>query len=301
MVNSRFVAGLLGAALLALSACDPGMTADFTLKGLFAGKDVDYRVALTSGGGAVADGTNVGDNRHTADQLAMIGGQVAWTTLSGPCAAEPCPDNVELSLYVPPVILHADPWVFPSFSHLSLEKEFDPVLVEDLGGKVALEFEEPEFFTSGRVVLRQRAKFAPGPTSATYALEGTVGLEYQCHIQSQYFRHCGQSIGGDGQSNPLKLPYARNTCPATLVAPYEASPTWSGNTLQLGDLAIPCRETEGGKNGTGAAVLCYSKRTVEADGCTWRVHFLTDGLLYQFAVLGFADAACPKKTCNTYR
>lgn len=300
-MQKRVAGWFVGAVLLGALGCSPGMTADFSVKGVFAGKDVDYTVGLTSGGGWVADGTNVGDNRNTADQLAMIGGQVAWTTLRGPCAAEPCPDNVELNLWVPPVLMHADPWVLPAYSDLKFDKEFDPVLAEDLGEKFALEFEEPEFFSAGKVVLRQRAKFAAGPRAAPFTLEGTVGLEYQCHLQSKYFRHCGEAIDGDGQRNPLKLPWARNTCPAELVAPWDVSPTWSGTTLQLGDLSIPCRETEGGKEGGRAPVLCYAKRTMQADGCTWSVHFLTDGALYQFAVLGFADAACPKKTCNTYR
>lgn len=296
---ARFVVGCL--AMVVVAGCSAGNTADFTLKGPFATKDVDVKVSLTSGGGAVTDGTNYGDNRNTADQLAIIGGQVAWTSLSGPCPAEPCPDNVELVLWTPSASIHAGPWVLPSYSTVKLDKDFDTVLGEDVGGALALDFQEPEFSWSGSVVLRQKAKFAPGPSPRGWSLEGEVSLEYQCHEQSKYFRHCGESIAGDGMSNPLHLPYVESSCPPELVAPYEASPKWDGNTLQLGELRVPCRETAGGRDGEKAAVLCYSKRTVEAAGCTWTVHFLTDGKVYQFAIAGFADASCAVKTCNTYR
>ncbi|MFZ5443367.1 MAG: hypothetical protein ACOZQL_25390 [Myxococcota bacterium] len=287
---------------LPLFACSPGMTADFTLKGTFASRPVDLSASLTSGGAGLSDGTNKGDNRNTANQLAMIGGQTAWTSVrTTTCPTEPCPDNVELVLWTPPAIIHAGPWVLPEGSEVSLYKDLDLLATEPIAGLAQLDFEPPEFSAAGRVTLRQRAKLGAGPRMAGLTVEGSVGLEYQCFLQNTYFRHCGEAIRGDGQTNPLKLPYAENTCPRELVAPYEASPTWNGLQLSLGDLKVDCRETEGTLNGGKKPVLCHSKRTVEAGGCTWTVHFLTDGALYQFAIAGWADAGCAQKTCNTYR
>lgn len=290
-----------------LVACSPGNSANFTLKGQLGGKPVDLGFALTSGGGAVSDGTNYGDNRNTADQLAIIGGLRDYSVARGSvCPTEPCPDTAELILWTPPVIIHAGPWTLPFGSELNLGQDTTQLAKGELASTWALEFGEPEWSPGGRVTMRNHAKFIRGPVetpaSKALELEGTVDLEYQCHLQSKYFRHCGESIRGDGQKNPLNLPYARATCPAELVAPYEASPTWSGNTLKLGELSVECRETEGSLNGGKKPVLCYSKRTgVQADGCTWTLHFLTDGALYQFAVAGFADASCPTRWCNTYR
>lgn len=290
-----------------VAGCSPGSTANFTLKGQFGGKPVDMGFSLTSGGGAVSDGTNVGDNRNTADQLAIIGGLSDYTVARGSvCPTEPCPTSAELILWTPPVIIYAGPWTLPFGSELNLGQDTTTLAKGELASTWALEFDEPVFSSAGRVTMRNPAKFIPGPVatpdSRALELEGKVELEYQCHLQSKYFRHCGEAIRGDGQANPLNLPYARATCPAELVAPYEASPTWSGNTLKLGELSVDCRETEGSLNGGKKPVLCYSKRTgVQAGGCTWTVHFLTDGALYQFAIAGFADANCATKWCNTYR
>lgn len=290
-----------------LAACSPGNTATLTLKGEFGGKPIDLGFSLTSGGGAVSDGTNVADNRNTANQLAIIGGLKEYASVRGStCPTDPCPDGAELVLWTPPAIIHAGPWTLPASSELNLTRDTDILARGEIGGAWALDFGEPQFSPSGRVTMTNKATFVRGPTQtpSTLALDlqGSVSLEYQCHLQSKYFRHCGESIGGDGQQNPLNLPYAENTCPAELRTPYEASPRWSGNTLALGDLTVDCRETEGSLNGGKPPVLCYSKRVgVKAGGCTWTVHFLTDGRLYQFALAGFADAACPTPTCNTYR
>ncbi len=290
-------------ALLVLSSCEQGMTADVKLKGELAGRPTDLSFTINSGGGGMSDGTNYGDDRNIANQLAIIGGIPAYTAMrTTTCPTEPCPDTAELLLWTPPPIIYAGLWPLPERSHLALQKDLDPLLTTDISGQVALDFGEPQFVSGGRVTMRQPGTFAPGAVRSSFTLEGSFSLEYQCHKQSKYFRHCGEAIAGDGQTNPLKLPYARDTCPRELVAPYEASPKWSGNTVTLGDLKVDCRETEGSLNGGKPPVLCYSKRTgVSAGGCTWTVHFLTDGAIYQFAIAAFADAACPVKTCNTWR
>lgn len=293
--------------VLSVVGCSAGNTADFTLKGELGGKPIDLGFSLTSGGGAVDDGTNVADNRNTADQLAIIGGFKERSVVRGTvCPTEPCPDAAELILWTPPVIIYAGPWTLPEGSQLTLNDDTTALARGDLALTWSLEFGEPTFVGGGRVTMQNQAKFVRGPVespaSKALALEGTVGLEYQCHLQSKYFRHCGEAIRGDGQQNPLNLPYARSQCPAELVAPYEASPTWSGTTLKLGELSVNCVETQGSENGGKKPVLCYSKRTgVKAGGCTWTVHFLTDGALYQFAIAGFADASCATRYCNTYR
>lgn len=297
----------LSLVLALLVGCSPGNRANFTLKGQLAGKPIDMGFALTSGGGAVNDGTNFGGTRNTADQLAVIGGLNDYSVARGSvCPTDPCPTAAELILWTPPAIIHAGPWTLPFGSELNLSQDTTPLAKGELASTWALEFDEPEFSPAGRLTMRNTAKFIRGPVetpeSRALELEGSVGLEYQCHLQSKYFRHCGQAIAGDGQQNPLNLPYARASCPAELVAPYEASPTWRGNTLQLGELSIDCRETEGSLHDGKKPVLCYSKRTgVVANGCTWTLHFLTDGALYQFALAGFADASCPTRWCNTYR
>lgn len=81
------------------------------------------------------------------------------------------------------------------------------------------------------------------------------------------------------------------------------APSWSGNTLELGDFSISCLEGNSTKSGDGQwPLLCYQRRTkVSAGGCKWTVHFLTDGALQQFAIAGFAEGDCSQKTCNTYR
>ncbi len=300
-----YVFVVLSLGVVSLGCGGPGSTANFTAKGRLGGQSIDLRVGLTSGGGGMTDGTNFGDNRHVANQLAVIGGLPEYSSVQGTvCPVTPCPDAVELLLWTPTPIIHAGPWPLPSGSFLNLQHDLTKVMSADLGTSpqpYQLDFGEPQFSPSGRVVMHQPGTFV-SPSGADLQLEGTFNLEYQCHTQNTYFRHCGQAKGADGTKNPLNLPYVEDTCPRELVAPYEAAPRWVGNTLHLGELSVDCRETEGSLNGGQRPVLCYSKRTnVVAGGCTWAVHFVTDGLVYQFAVAGFADAACPVKTCNTSR
>lgn len=83
-----------------------------------------------------------------------------------------------------------------------------------------------------------------------------------------------------------------------MVAPYEASPVWKGDTLMRGDLKLDCRHTP-----TSGALFCYLRRSVTVASCTEDVHFVTDGSLQQFDIAAFAAKECsvPVKTCNTYR
>lgn len=293
---------LLLASLVVLVACRGGMTADLTVKGEIDQKPVDMKIQLTSGGGAVENATL---EDSAAIQLALIGGQQAYSSISAKtCPTDPCPDVAELILRTPPPIIFAGRWRLPEGSMLKLNRDLTPLTGVNLGDDrepYELDFKEPEFSGSGKVTMIQTAAVI-SPEGAKAQVTGSVELEYQCHIQSSYFRHCGEAKKGDGQSNPLGRAYLEDTCPRSLVEPYEASPKWDDDTLQLGELEVDCRETEGQLDGGKTPLLCYSRRTgVEADGCKWTVHFVTDGWLHQFAVAGFAEGDCAKKTCNTYR
>lgn len=293
---------LLLASLMALVACRGGSTAELSVKGEIDQKPVDMKIQLTSGGGAVENATA---NDSAAIQIAIIGGQQAYSSISAKkCPTDPCPDVAELILWTPTPIIYAGRWKLPEGSVLKLNDDLTPLTGVDLGDLRApyeLDFGEPEFSGSGQVTMIQPAT-VHSPEGAKAQVTGSVELEYQCHHQSRYFRHCGEAKKGDGQANPLGRAYLEDTCPRSLVEPYEASPKWDDDTLQLGELEVDCRETEGMMDGGLKPLLCYSRRAgVEADGCKWTVHFLTDGWLHQFAIAGFAEGDCAKKTCNTYR
>jgi hypothetical protein len=201
-----------------------------------------------------------------------------------------------LTLQAPRTLLGGGTWTLPEGSTLELLREGAVIETVPLGGRVGLAFDPPDFSSSGPLVLRQKAHFAPGP-AATRALtfEGFVELEYQCTAPGPE-PFCGGPVIEDGASSPLQSAYTVDECPRALVAPFEAPRQWREHTLRLGTLDVDCRRTEGTK------ALCHAvQEGVEAAGCTWTVHFLTDGSGGHFSVAGWADRHCATQRCVTYR
>ena len=295
--------------LAALTGCSSGSNVDGDLKGRIGGRDVDLHLRLDSDGSGVDDGT-LGDdepNRDIAPGFVILGGVPAATSVSGSkCVVDPCPPLAEIDFYSPPPLVYAGTWKATEAELKFTDEDFYGKADISFHGRddhFELTFKEPDFSSSGNVTMVNTGTVdaAHVVNGETLAFKGNFRLEYQCHKQSRYYRHCGNTKGGG--PNPIKRPYTENTCPAELVTPYEGAPSWSGNTLTLGGFKIDCREGGVTDSSTGSLpLLCYQRRTkVSAGGCTWTVHFLTDGSIQQFAIAGFADGACAQKTCNTYR
>lgn len=300
---------LLPLLLAALAACSSGSNVDGELKGRLGGRDIQLQVKLDSDGAGVSDGTlgNDAPNRDVAPGFVLLGGVPNATSLSGSkCVLDPCPPLAQLTYSSPPPLIYAGTWKAPDAVLKFTDEDFYPLAAVGFSGPAnhfELTFKEPDFSSSGDVTMVNTGTVdaAHVANGETLEFKGDFRLEYQCHEQSVYYRHCGNPKGLG--PNPLKRPYTENTCPAELVTPYEGTPSWSGNTLTLGEFKIDCREGRSGQDGDGNwPLLCYQRRTkVRAGGCTWTVHFLTDGEIQQFAIAGFADGACEQKTCNTYR
>ena len=302
---------LLPPLLAALAACSSGSSVDGELTGSLAGRDVQLHVKLDSDGSGVSNGTLPDEpNRDIAPGLVILGGVPNASSLSGSkCVIDPCPPLAELTYSSPPPIIYAGTWKAPDARLVFTDENFFPQAGVSFfetgkhftGSHFELTFKEPDFSSSGDVTMVNTGTVdaAYVVDGETLAFKGDFRLEYQCHRQSVYYRHCGNTKGGE--PNPIHRPYTENTCPAELVTPYEGAPSWSGNTLTLGGFKMDCREGDS-SSGDNKPLLCYQRRTkVSAGGCTWTVHFLTDGGIQQFAIAGFADGACAQKTCNTYR
>lgn len=197
---------LLLASLVVLVACRGGMTADLTVKGEIDQKPVDMKIQLTSGGGAVENATL---EDSAAIQLALIGGQQAYSSISvKTCPTDPCPDVAELILRTPPPVIYAGRWRLPEGSMLKLNRDLTPLTGVNLGDDrepYELDFDEPEFSGSGKVTMIQTAAVI-SPEGAKAQVTGSVELEYQCHIQSSYFRHCGEAKKDDGSRTRSAAP-----------------------------------------------------------------------------------------------
>ena len=289
--------------LLAVSGCSRGTNFDLALKGTLRGQPADIRVRVetefpTSGTLGNNDGL-----RDVAPLLVLAGGTDTRSTVSGTCSPAPCQPVAELYLLSPPPLVYAGDWKAQdarlTFKDLDFESK-QTLAFTGSASHFTMTFDPPVFSSGGRVVATNSGTVDGAFISGAddLRLSGRFNLAYECHEQENYYRFCGNGRGADGESNPLERPYTENTCPAELVAPYEASPTWTGDTLKLGDVTVNCRHTESGP----VPILCYLRRTVTAAGCTWDVHFLTDGSVQQFAVAAFAKGDCAvAKTCNTYR
>ena len=297
---TRFVAVLV----CALTACLNPTFVEGTATGTYA---FDFRVATSepTSGTLPASG-----DRDVAPLLLLLGGIENTSSVTCRTCPTPTPQFAELSIALPPALVYAGEWR-PKSVGLALQ-------VGDRGvgdrnvvvwtfarpeDRFTVTFDEPSFSALGTTVMTARGAITAEATAPeALSVTGRLSVDYRCHLQEQYFRFCGNTVR-EGVSNPIKRAWTENTCPAELVAPYEATPTWSGNTVTLGDQRITCRETEGTPDNDGKrTLLCHQRREgVTAGGCTWRTHVLTDGTLQQFAIAGWADAACPLETCNTYR
>jgi len=289
--------------LLLLCGCSRGTNFDLALKGTFQSQPVDVNVHVETE--FPTDGTLGTDDptRDIAPLFAVVGGTDTRSTVSGTCSPAPCQPVAQLALRTPPPMVYAGPWTTTEANLSFRDLNFEPkqgFLFSGNTSHLTMNFEPPTFTGGGTVVMTNTGS-VEGVLNAgaeTINVTGRFNLAYECHKQEQYYRFCGNDRTADGKSNPIGRPYTENTCPAELVAPYEASPTWTGDTLHLGDLTVPCRHTEVGP----VPILCYLRRTVTAAGCSWDVHFLTDGSVQQFAVAAFAKGDCAvAKTCNTYR
>lgn len=282
-----------------LAACSSGTSIDATVRGTWSNVPLDVSFESDSGGfGGVTDGTlgNSDAVRDIAPGLAMLGSIPAYSSASGSVGpAEPA--QVEVVFDTPPPLVYAGPWTVPNATFTFQDANEERLLTIGVQNALVLDFDEPDFSSFGEVTMVQTGRVSGTATKAgDVTFDGSFQLQYECHEQSTYYRHCGNGRAEDGKANPVNRPYTEDTCPRELVAPYEASPKWDGDTLHLGDLEVDCRKTR------AANLLCYDRRTgVEADGCEWTVHFLTDGAVQQFAVAAFAGGSCAKKFCNTYR
>lgn len=298
--------------LLAACGASSGGNFDITLKGHGAdGSAVDIHVVANDDGAGPANSAFTDDdNRDIAPGLDVAGEIEGTSQVSGPhCLSSPCPLKGVISVLTPPPIIYAGPWKGAQAS-VAFEDELNTVMngfdFSAPGNDFALNYDPPEYHGSGDVTIVQHGTVTGTFTSrgAAVTVAGKFSTATPCNIQNPNFRNCGEPRGEDGKSNPIQRPYTENTCPADLVAPYEASPTWTNHTLHLGSIAIDCRTTDGPQPEAALAnLLCYRRTSTSAGGCQWDVHFLADGQLEQFAVAAFASSSCslPVKTCNTYR
>lgn len=289
--------------LLTVSACSRGTNFDLAVKGTLRGQPADIQVHVETE--FATSGTLGNDDRlrDVAPLLVLAGGTDTRSTVSGTCSPAPCEPVAEVYLLSPPPLVYAGAWKAKEARLTFKDLNFESKQTFALSGSTShftLTFDPPVFSSGGRGVASNSGTLEGAFVSGSddVRLTGRFNLAYECHQQEKYFRFCGNTRTADGQSNPLNRPYTENTCPAELVAPYEVAPTWTGDTLHLGELTVSCRHTEGGPE----PILCYQRRAVIAAGCNWDVHFLTDGSLQQFAVAAFAQGECAvAKTCNTYR
>lgn len=288
----------------AFLACLDPTFAEGTASGTYA---FDFRVATSEPTSGTLPSSG---NRDIAPLLLLMGGIENTSSVTCRTCPTPTPQFAELSIDLPPALVYAGEWRPPSVG-LALQVGDRGVgdrnvILWDFarqGGRLTVTFDEPTFSGLGRTVLTARGAISGEATvPEPLTLTGRLSVEFRCHVQEQYFRFCGNTMR-EGVSNPVMRGWTENSCPAELVTPYEATPSWSGNTVTLGDQRIDCRETEGTADSDGKrTLLCHQRREgVKAGGCTWRTHVLTDGTLQQFAIAGWADAACPIKACNTYR
>lgn len=117
-------------------------------------------------------------------------------------------------------------------------------------------------------------------------------------MQAPYYVNCGNA--NDPALQRPSVLEVEGDCPAALSASYLGAHAWDGKTLKLPNRSISCRSTDGVKSSELDSLLCYDNQKIEAEGCSWDVHFVTDGILLQWRVAAWADASCdlPKKTCN---
>jgi hypothetical protein len=287
--------------LLAAPACFNPTWVEGSATGAFA---FDFKVSTTEPGSGTLPTSG---NRDVAPLFLLLGGIDATSSVACRTCPTPTPTMATMQVALPPALVYAGEWKAPQAS-LALETGQGGVSTQAVaawdfsrtGSALTLTFDEPSFSGLGTTVMVGRGTLKAQAPELN--VTGRFNLEYRCHLQEQYFRFCGNTQR-EGVTNPVQRGWTENTCPAELVAPYEATPTWSGNTVTLGDQRVECRETEGTADIDGKrTLLCHQRREgVKAGGCTWRVHVLTDGTLQQLAVAGWADAACPLKACNTYR
>ena len=286
-----------------------GNSFDLKLKGEAApGQPVDMSLRLDAEGAGSTFGTftDPNSNYQLAPRLILVGLTENSSHVSGSnCIVSPCPKIAQLRAFGPPTAIYAGPW---HHTQANIAFQQDGRDIAGLGfddpNDFTLNFEKPSYSGSGDTVFSQNGTVVGSATvrGSTVRVEGSFHVETQCNRQELSFRGCGNAKAGDGRANPLKQAYLENTCPAELVKPYEASPTWSGNTLHLGDINIDCRATNNGAEKTDSPSLqCFRHTSTKAGGCSWDVYFQTDGDLQAFSVAAFADSSCATKTCNTYR
>ncbi len=300
------------ALVLSLGCGGGGNAFTLSFKGaVSASQPIDMQLNLDGEGSGVTNGDNVATNSGMEYQIAPSGIFVGLTEASshvsgGHCVTSPCPKLAQLSLRGPPSVFYAGPWK-ATHAVIKFQEAGRDVAGFDFEqpNDFTLNFERPQYSASGDIVFSQNGTVSGRLTYGSSVIEtsGTFHLEQQCTKQERSFRRCGQRTVAGTAANPSKQAYLENTCPADLVKPYEVSPTWSGKTLHLGDIAIDCRGTNSTTVTENAPpeVQCFRRTTVQSAGCTWDVFFQTDGLLQAFTVAGFADSACAMKTCNTYR
>ncbi|WP_375772218.1 hypothetical protein NR798_15460 [Archangium gephyra] len=157
-----------------------------------------------------------------------------------------------------------------------------------------LEYEELEWTgdPEGSVIARGHltASFVDHPD---LRLEARFQFVASCEWEP-FHRYCGQPR----IDNPQPAPWQQSDCPQALIdfVGGQAVPEWKGDSrMRLGAVDYDCK----GENGL---LQCFADVAgIKADGCLWRAVVLTDGSVDQFALAGFADAACPQRACNTWR
>ncbi len=299
----------LASVLAALTACKDGTDIRGDVTGRYNGKEVRMTAQADSSGAPINFDASYGDgNRDVARHWALLGGNEYNSSAGGSsCVTEPCPNLAVINVKTPPALIYAGVWTSTDGSvGFGREGEKGMAFFNTPGSRFEMDFAEPDFSSFGDITMVNTGKVYAVQEVNGEKLEfkGDFRLEFQCHKQSVYYRDCGNMRQEGLKPNPNGRPYAENTCPAELVAPYEGEPRWDGKTtLRLGDQKVDCREGHSSQGIDGSwPLLCYQRRTgVKAGGCTWRVHFLTDGSLQQFAVAGFSEGDCAQKTCNTYR
>ncbi|HEX8437796.1 hypothetical protein [Archangium sp.] len=159
---------------------------------------------------------------------------------------------------------------------------------------IDMEYEELEWTGNhdGSVISRGRltSHFTSDPG---LHLEGRFQLVANCEWHP-FHRYCGQPR----IDNPKLAPWQQSDCPQALIEHVggQAVPEWRGDSrMRLGAVDYACKGEDG-------LLQCFADVSgIEAEGCTWRAVVLTDGSVDQFALAGFADPACARRACNTWR
>jgi hypothetical protein len=156
-----------------------------------------------------------------------------------------------------------------------------------------LEYEELEWTGDHEGSVISRGHITSRSIYEDLRLEARFQLVANCDWEP-FHRYCGQPR----IDNPKPAPWQKSDCPQALIEHVggQAVPEWKGDSrMRLGAVDCACKGEDG-------LLQCFADVSgIDAEGCRWRAVVLTDGSVDQFALAGFADPACTRRSCNTWR